>query len=92
MIQFFATGPLLASLSLLACIGFATYALQLANSLFGGMRGAIDSSDAGLMQQNKPQQLLVLMQLLVMVAVAPSTQPVKAAPAIPIGLGCELNT
>ena len=30
LIQIFGTGPLLAALSLLACIGFGAYALQLA--------------------------------------------------------------
>lgn len=42
------------------------------------MRGAIDCSDGGVMQQIKPQRLLVCMQLLVMVAIAPPTQPINA--------------
>ena len=50
---------LLATLSLLACIGFAACALQLASSLFCGMRAAIVIRDAGPMEPIKPQRLLV---------------------------------
>jgi len=46
------------------------------------MRGAIDCSDGGVMQQIKLQRLLVCMQLLVMVAIAPPTQPIKAPPGL----------
>ena len=51
------------------------------------MRGAIDFSDGGVMQQIKPQRLLMCVQLLVMVAIAPPTQPIKAEPAFPAGHG-----
>ena len=46
------------------------------------MRGAIDCSDGGVMQRIKPQRLLVGMQLLVMVAIAPPTQPINAPPSL----------
>ena len=46
------------------------------------MRGAIDCSDGGVMQRIKPQRLLVCMQLLAMVAIAPPTQPIKSPPRL----------
>ena len=59
LIRMFGAGLLLATFSLLACIGFAACALQLASSLFCGMRAAIVFRDARPMQPIKPQRLLV---------------------------------